>query len=657
MKNPILRGGFIAVILLTLTSFFTQAIAQVQTPRYISIAQNSGGFYEYLPAGYSSTGTETYPVIIFIHGLGEKGSGSASTLPLVLKNGLPKVISQGKFPASFTVNGRTSKFIVISPQFATWPGALQVGQVIDYAKKTYKADASRIYVTGLSMGGGCVWDGAVNTANAPRIAAIVPVCGARAASATGARVIATNNMAVWALHNESDPTVVSSYTKGWIAAINTAPAPNPKARMTIFPVSGHDAWTKSYDPNYREDGKNIYEWMLQYSTSRSAAAPPAPPAANVAPVVNAGADRSVTLPTSSVQLAGSATDADGTIAKYAWTVTSGPSGSSFSNNATAATTISGLVEGTYLVRLTATDNSGANAADELKIVVAADPTTTLPPPVPPTAPSAKYIRVKVFGGSVPYSSTEWNNWNVGTGIKTNIASNLLNYSDATPSTVKVSMNYSGGIGDNGTSYAGGMAPKEVLRHCSYSTTARIITFTGLNSSKKYDFEFYASRATNPGNSSKFETGALAKSVATQNNFTNKVSFSGLTPDASGKIVIELNRTATYSYLNGFSVTEGSAVATASVARNAAATEEVTAIEAAPAATQDRTALKLNTDRSGSFSLSITDLEGKVVKEMTVTKTQSGVSQSYISLKGLAAGQYIVIATQKDYQEAVLVNKL
>jgi hypothetical protein len=43
-------------------------------------------------------------------------------------------------------------------------------------------------------------------------------------------------------------------------------AANPKypPKVTLWPTGGHDAWTKASDPEYREDGKNMYEWMLQF---------------------------------------------------------------------------------------------------------------------------------------------------------------------------------------------------------------------------------------------------------------------------------------------------------------------------------------------------------------------------------------------------------
>src|SRR5256885_12945628 len=153
MKNlKATRALLTLAMSILLTVFMNQAQAQVQTPRYnTSMTANSHGFYEYLPAGYS-TGTKTYPLLICLHGVGEEGDGSTTSLPIILRHGPCKVINQGQFPTSFTVNGNTFSFIVITPQFTGWPGAQDVNQVIDYCIQHYRVDQSRIYVTGLSMG-------------------------------------------------------------------------------------------------------------------------------------------------------------------------------------------------------------------------------------------------------------------------------------------------------------------------------------------------------------------------------------------------------------------------------------------------------------------------------------------------------------------------
>ena len=84
-------------------------------------------------------------------------------------------------------------------------------------------------------------------------------------------------------------------------------------------------------------------------------------AANIPPTANAGVDQSITLPINSVTLTGSGTDADGTISAYSWTKLSGPLRVHITNASSAATSVTGLAQGTYQFQLTVTDNSGAIA--------------------------------------------------------------------------------------------------------------------------------------------------------------------------------------------------------------------------------------------------------------------------------------------------------
>lgn len=102
--------------------------------------------------------------------------------------------------------------------------------------------------------------------------------------------------------------------------------------------------------------------VLQSSTNTTTA--------NVAPVANAGANKSITLPTSSVKLYGSAKDSDGTIAAYKWTQYGGPSTATISYSTTATATVSGLKAGNYYFRLTVKDNAGATHSDNVLVKVA-----------------------------------------------------------------------------------------------------------------------------------------------------------------------------------------------------------------------------------------------------------------------------------------------
>jgi len=251
---------------------FSGVSAQVHTPKYVSPTGNIGGFWEYLPQGYNNN--ETYPLIISIHGVGELGQGNWSDLPRILNTGIPRLIQNGQFPVSFWSGGQSHKFIVISPQFRNWPVPNDVNDMINYAVQNYRVNPSRIYVTGMSMGGGITWEYA--SAFASRVAAIVPVCGASWPDHGRAQQIASGKVAVWATHNDADGTVPAWYTNDYVTHINNNGA-NPPARKSIWASNSHDAWTKTYDPNYRENNLNIYEWMLQYAKGSSAPPPPPPP--------------------------------------------------------------------------------------------------------------------------------------------------------------------------------------------------------------------------------------------------------------------------------------------------------------------------------------------------------------------------------------------
>ena len=367
-------------VLISTFFFFTTVIAQVQTPRYVSMITNSNAFYEYLPQNYQ-TETGSYPLLIFVHGIGELGRGTTTSLPTVLLNGPPRVIKDGKFPNSFKVKGNDFKFIVISPQFISWPTPTDIKEVIDYAISHYRVDVSRIYLTGLSMGGGVVWEySSLSVAYASRIAGLLPVCGVAPSNEQKGQNIASANLPVWATHNDGDGTVEVKNTHNFIHFINSSnPPPNPVAKKTIFDDDSHDAWSKTYDPNFKENGMNVYEWMLQYQRGGGSTPQPPAPAPNQAPVSNAGPDNTITLPVNSITLNGSGSDADGNITKYSWSKVSGPTQFTLSNDEIPAPILSNLIEGEYTFRLTVTDDDNSSSSDDVIIKVNAAATGAVIP--------------------------------------------------------------------------------------------------------------------------------------------------------------------------------------------------------------------------------------------------------------------------------------
>lgn len=268
-KNFLLLRALITTLpLLADENIFCQTLI----PKYISTSSQSNGYYEYLPQGYDPTSNKTYPLLLCFGGYGENGDGSPSQLPYVIQvyGTTGWQIAQGIFPTSFNVNGQNYKFIILLPQFTGVASPQSINDFIDYAILHYRVDVIRIYMTGYSLGGGLIWDYTGNNITyANRVAAMVPVCGGSYGDTLKAETIAAGNIAIWATHNDGDPTVpVDTTTNAYIHLINTASSPpNPLARKTIFHDDQHNAWDSTYSfsaPLDKADGLNAYEWMLQY---------------------------------------------------------------------------------------------------------------------------------------------------------------------------------------------------------------------------------------------------------------------------------------------------------------------------------------------------------------------------------------------------------
>jgi predicted esterase len=483
-------------ILISILLSFTGR-SQTQTPVYLSQTISNAsckGFYQYLPTGYNSS-TKSYPLIIWVHGAGQVGQGNSVDLVKVLEWGLPKIISEGVFPSAFTVNDVEHSFIVISPQFMGWPSGVNINAMINYVSNNYRVDAERIYLMGISAGGGGIWDYAsISKAYSDRIAAMIPFCGTLSPTQNLAGRIASSQLPVWAFHNTNDGTVPVAYSRNWVNYINSyVPTPNPLATLTEFPVQSNDAvtahecWSLATLPSYKPQGINIYEWLLQYKRRIVIA--------NAAPVARAGNDTSIVLP-STASLNGSAsTDADGIISAYRWRKLDGPATHSFSDSTAANTIVSNLSPGVYNFELSVTDNGGATATDNITVTVYAA-----------FAPGTQQrVLIDIGAGastsSPSVNSLYWNNiTDARPGIRltnavttlnlpSGLGVNIINRLDGTYSTSSNGMatgNTTGIVND----YPASATTDLALIHSSGNGLWRI---TGMNPAKVYTIKFWGSR--------------------------------------------------------------------------------------------------------------------------------------------------------------------
>ena len=119
----------------------------------------------FLPESYAQSTNQKFPLILFLHGAGERGRD----LDSVKRHGIPKIVETNPdFP-----------FIAVSPQCpedSWWTSELHtINGLIEEVVEKYQVDTSRIYLTGLSMGGFGTWS--LASMYPERFAAIAPVCG------------------------------------------------------------------------------------------------------------------------------------------------------------------------------------------------------------------------------------------------------------------------------------------------------------------------------------------------------------------------------------------------------------------------------------------------------------------------------------------------
>jgi len=385
--NPTPKRLFSRLICLVWIFIFSYSSAQSQQ----FLTKISGwNAYVHLPDDYNSNPTAKYPLIVFWPGVGEVGTDASK----LLVNGPSRFISQG-WNGQVTVGGKVEKPIIISLQPATaWPQLYIINEKLDSIEKRWRVDANRIYFTGLSHGGwitNCMVsqseEKSKKLAATVAMSAVIPVY-----PYSQFNWFAQNGGKTWQLEGNSD---LRGNDKIIQVMNNTVTG---SARYTVY-NGGHCCWNTYYNPQWRENGESIYEWMLKHSRNATQSNPPAPvePPANKLPVVNAGTNQTIILPNNQVTFTATANDSDGSIATYQWSKIAGPSTFQLSGATTNKLSATTLVAGTYSFRLAVTDNVGGTAADTVSVVVLPAPPSS-PAPESPTNSNCKGKRFTLQPG-------------------------------------------------------------------------------------------------------------------------------------------------------------------------------------------------------------------------------------------------------------------
>lgn len=193
-------------------------------------------YYVHLPADYEKEPARQWPLLLFLHGSGERGYDPKA----VMRHGPPREAEANPdYP-----------FIVIAPQCSPgeWFSPPELADLLDRVEEKYRVDPSRVYLTGLSMGGYGSW--MLATGSPERFAAVVPICG----GGDPHDVERIKDLPIWAFHGAKDTAVPLERSQEMVDALRKV---GSNVKFTIFPDAGHDSWTQAYAT------PELTEWIMR----------------------------------------------------------------------------------------------------------------------------------------------------------------------------------------------------------------------------------------------------------------------------------------------------------------------------------------------------------------------------------------------------------
>jgi predicted peptidase len=170
----------------------------------------------FLPRDYDKSPQKRWPLILFLHGAGERGD----------------------------------------PADSWWSSHIAaLDALLNEVIATYSVDADRLYLTGLSVGGYGTWH--LAAAYPRRFAALAPICGGGPwFLGFPERACVLKDVPIWVFHGAKDAVVPLEESE---KMINVLTACGGNVRFTVYPDAEHDSWTETYD------NQELYEWFLQHT--------------------------------------------------------------------------------------------------------------------------------------------------------------------------------------------------------------------------------------------------------------------------------------------------------------------------------------------------------------------------------------------------------
>lgn len=252
-KSISLLGAF--QFLISISAVFSQSSSKFSMQKY---GNDKGDTLQYRLLSPDANQMRKYPLIIFLHGSGERGSDNEAQLKWGVMNFAndqnmiqhPAIVIAPQCPEkSFWSNFTRTKVSADARLESTpsKPMELLIG-LIHQLIKTMPIDSNRIYITGLSMGGFGTFDAIERYPDL--FAAAVPVCGGGDITRAGS----ISHIPIWIFHGAEDPSVAPSYGQEMFDALIKAGA---HPGFTQYPEVGHFSWIAAYtDPL-------MIEWLFR----------------------------------------------------------------------------------------------------------------------------------------------------------------------------------------------------------------------------------------------------------------------------------------------------------------------------------------------------------------------------------------------------------